>query len=134
MSCFLRVGGNKWIEAPVGEFVARCTKIIPDFYGTKTALYFIITKGEHAGKRSRLFYHKLPRDEAERLGTDFGAGSKLFTDLEKLFPELIGDGTDPVELNFNSLFLDKTFVITTELRGKTKQQAIVQKIEHYIGF
>ncbi len=133
MSCFLRVGGNKWEESPNGEYPARCTKIIPDFYGRKTVLYFIITKGEHAGNRSRLFYHKLPKSEAERLGTDFGAGSKLFSDLRKLYPELVGDGTESVELDFDKLFLDKTFLITTELRGKEKQ-ATVQNIEHYIGF
>ncbi len=133
MSCFLRVGGNKWEEAPGGEYPAKCTKIIPDFIGRKTALYFVNIEGEHAGKRARLFYHKLPRVEAERWGTDFGAGSKLYSDLRKLYPELVGDGTEPVELDFNNLFLDKTFLITTELRGKEKQ-ATVQKIEHYIEF
>jgi len=133
MSCFLRVGGNKWEEAPGGEYPAKCTKIIPDFIGRKTALYFVNTEGEHAGKRARLFYNKLPRVEAEQLGTDFGAGSKLFSDLSKLYPELVGNGTESVELDFDKLFLDKTFLITTELRGKEKQ-ATVQKIEHYIGF
>ena len=133
MSCFLRVGGNKWEEAPDGEYIARCTKIIPDFYGRKTVLYFVITEGEHAGNRSRLFYHKLPKSEAERLGTDFGAKSKLFDHLRKLYSDRIGDGTEPVELDFNKLFLDEVFKITTELRGK-EQQSIVQSIEHYIGF
>ncbi len=129
MSCFLRVGGNKWEEAPGGEYPAKCTKIIPDFRGRKLALYFVNSEG----KRARLFYNKLPRVEAERLGTDFGAGSKLFSDLRKLYPVLVGNGTESVELDFNSLFLDKTFLITTELRGK-EQQSIVQSIDHYIGF
>ena len=133
MSCFLRVGGNKWEEAPGGEYPARCTKIIPNFRGRKLALYFVVTEGEHAGKRARLFYNKMPREKAEKIGTDFGAKSKFFDHLRKLDLGLIGDGTEPVELDINSLFLDKTFLITTEL-SKKKKQAIVRNIEHYIGF
>ncbi len=93
----------------------------------------MIIKGEFVGYRARLFYNKLPKRDAEWLGTDFGAGSKLFKDLKKLYPGIVGDGTEPVELDLNSLFLDKTFLITTELRGE-EQQATVQSIDHAIEF
>lgn len=130
---FLRVGGNKWEEAPSGEYRAVCTKIISDFYGRKLAIYFVVIEGKHAGKRTRLFYNKLPKDLAEKMGTDFGAGSKFYSDMKKLFPGLIGDGSTPIEIDVNQLFLHETFIIQTELRGKAKE-AIVQSIEHDVGF
>jgi hypothetical protein len=62
---FFRVGGNTWEEAPEGEYIARCTKVDPNFGGRKLAYYFTIIEGEHTGKRARLFYNKLSKEEAE---------------------------------------------------------------------
>ena len=46
---------------------------------------------------------------------------------------MVGDGSVPVELDLVGLFYGETFVITTEVRGE-KKLAIIQNIEHYIGF
>jgi len=132
----LRVGGPTWEETPDGEYYACCTKVDPEFgvgIYRKLVLYFTITEGAHTGKRARLFYNKLSIDEAKENGTDFGTYSKFYSDLKKMFPEVIGDGSNPIEIDPVKLFKDENFIITTELRGK-KKQATVQGIKYDPGF
>jgi len=132
----LRVGGYKWEEVPDGKYYACCTRVDPEFgegIFRKLAIYFTITEGEHAGKRARLFYNKLSEKEAKERDTDFTPYSKFYSDLKKLFPEIIGDGSIPIDIDPVNLFKDENFIITTELRGKEKQ-ATVQEIEHDLGF
>ncbi len=130
---FFHVGGSVWYEVPDGVYIAKCTKVITDFYGHKLVYYFTIIEGEHSGKTARLIYQKLSREQAKLRGTEFGNKSKLFQDLKKLFPDIVGDGSVSVELDLVGLFYGETFVITTEIRGE-KKLAIIQNIEHYIGF
>lgn len=131
----LRVGGNKWEEANEGEYVARCSKIDSDYkfmQNRKLAIYFVIVKGPESGKRAILFYNKLSQADADEKGTDFGVKSKLFTDVKKLFPDTIGDGTDVNEINSEDLFLYKEFRI--KVKRSNNDQAIVTDINHHLGF
>lgn len=133
---FLRVGGHVWEETPPGKYVAECSKVDPEFRfmnNRKLALYFIVVEGKHTGKRARLFYNKMDGALAVQVGTDFGLYSKFFQDIQRLFPERVGDGSIPVEIDPVQLFEGKIFNITVALSGK-KKQATVKHIEHYIGF
>lgn len=126
----LNVGGNIFKEAPIGEYVAKCTKIA--VIARKLIVYFVVSEGVHTGKRARLFYNMMTQEESGRLNTNFGAKSKFYSDLKKLFPDNIGDGTMPIELNIRDLFYGKTFTI--KVKRSDKEQAIVINIEHYVGF
>ena len=131
----LRVGGNKYDEAPDGEYIARCTKIDLDYKymrNRKLAIYFTIVEGPESGKRAILYYNKLSEVDAEIKGTDFGTQSKAFADIKKLFPDFIGDGTDVTEIDFEDLFFNKEFRIKVE--RSDNGQAIVIDIDHHLGF
>jgi len=127
---FLRVGGNRWEEAPNGDHIAKCTKIA--VIGRKLVIYFVVIKGTYAGKRARLFYNMLSKEEADRIGTDFGAKSKLFNHVQKLFPNKVGNGDDPVEIDLAAIFMDETFKI--KVKRSEKRQATVIDIENDLGF
>jgi len=131
----LRVGGNKWKEADSGDYIALCTKIDPDYQykkNHKLAIYFVIIEGDEIGSRAILYYNKLSQVEAEKGKTDFGAKSKFFTDIKKLFPEIGGDGSSPVEIDLDDLFGNETFRIKVE--RSDKGQATVIDIDHDLGF
>ena len=132
---FLRVGGTDWMEAPPGRHIARCTKVDPDFKfkdNRKLVIYFTI-RGPVSGLRARLFYPKRPATLAQETGSDFGIRSKLFKDLARLFPQLVGTGIDMVEIDPVMLFLGQDFEIEVEQRQGKKAEvpsAIVVRIEH----
>lgn len=135
MTHLLLVGGPTWKEAPTGSHLARCTKVDPDwkFMGNrKVAIYFTVTEGEHEGTRARLFFAKRSTQIAEETGVDFGPGSKFFDVLQKLFPEVIGDGSKTVPIDPVELFLNRIFKITVECRLKKSggDNAIVTEIDH----
>ena len=132
---YVTVGGHTWEEAPDGEYIARCTKVDPEYRfmnNRKIAIYFTVIEGSQIGKRAILFYNKRSSKDTEELGTDFGPMSKFCTDIKRLFPEVIGDGTIPVEIDPVNMFCDEIFKIVVK-RSK-KEQANVIKIEHHIGW
>ena len=132
---FLTVGGTIWKEAPDGEYIARCTKVDPE-YGEniyrKLAIYFTIIEGQESGKRARLFYNKKSQEETDESGSDFGLKSKFYTDMKRLFESIIGDGSIPIEIDPVELFLNTHFKIT--VKHSKKGDAMVIIIDHYLGF
>ncbi len=122
----LSVGGDTWKEVPNGIHSSVCSKVIPDFKFRgipKLMLYFTITEGQYAGHRARMSFNY----NRNNTGPHFGAESKFYETIEKLFPELVGDGSKRVVFDPIELFKNKHFLITTELRNKN---AMVQKIEY----
>ena len=132
---YVTVGGHTWDEAPDGEYIARCTKVDPEYRfmnNRKIAIYFTIIEGSQSGKRAILFYNKRSSKDVEELGSDFGPMSKFCTDIKRLFLEVIGDGSIPVEIDPVHLFYEENFKIVVK-RSK-KGQAIVKQIEHHLGW
>ena len=131
----LRVGGETWEEASDGEYVARCTKVDPDYrmiHNRKVAIYFTVMEGSEAGKRARRFYNKKSQKEADESGSDFGAKSKFCVDMQRLFESIIGDGSIPIEIDPVELFLNQEFEIT--VKQSSKGDAMVIDIKHHLGF
>jgi len=132
---YVTVGGHIWEEAPAGEYVARCTKVDVEYRylnNRKIAVYFTIVEGAHSGKRAVLYYNKRSEKEAEETGSEFGPMSKFCTDIKKLFYEVIGDGSIPVEIDPVNLFLDEVFKIN--VTQSKKGQSTVTQIEHHLGW
>ena len=127
------VGGDFWEEVPDGSHSAVCSRVIPDFVNEKgyrkLMLYFTITEGDYRGYRARLAYNP----NKDSTGPTFGSRSKFIKHIKKLFPELIGNGRERKDFDPVTLFKDKHFLITTELRkGKDGDTlfAMVQDIKH----
>ena len=132
---YVTVGGHTWEESPDGEYIARCTKVDPEYRfmnNRKIAIYFTVIEGFQLGKRAILFYNKRSSKDVEEFGIDFGPMSKFCTDIKRLFHEVIGDGSIPVEIDPVNLFYDKIFKIVVK-RSK-KEQANVIQIEHHKGW
>jgi len=131
------VGGDIWEEVPDGTHSAVCSRVMTDFFYRgipklgipKLMLYFTITEGDYRGYRARLPYNY----NKESTGPTFGSRSKFIKHIKILFPELIGNGRERKEFDPVELFMNKHFLITTELRkGKDGDTpyAMVQDIKH----
>ena len=138
----IRLGGQIWEEVPSGEYIARCTKVDPDWRlgnTRKLTLYFTITEGQFTGARARLFFARRYEAFAKDTGADFGHQPKLFSTVMQLFPEELNTDAltsiiDPIDL-----FFGKIFQITVELKNSKNTEspinAVITNISHPdVGF